>query len=51
MAHHEPTNLPPTATDTEHSSVDGLDEDELKLVITREERDTRAQLCRNGHPR
>ena len=32
---HEASNLPSKAPDTEASSVNVVDEDELKLVITR----------------
>ena len=46
---HDPTNLPAATADAESSSVAGLDEDELKLVITG--RKTGVHLCRIGRAR
>ena len=47
MSANEATDLPAKTPDTEDSSVDGIDEDELKLVITRW-KTCWDELCRNG---
>ena len=48
-SYDDPVKISPTGPDAERSSISGLDEDELKLVISRRRAHMREKLCRDVH--